>query len=343
MRRFFFKKLLIVLCILLVGCTGLSVPSEESDLTQAEIGQLQQNRWLFQLQDLEIPQAVKHEFPIIVMGPELGGINDKKFSKQEVTSMKEQGTLPVAYLSIGEASFYDSYWQDEWGSFVNDEVQVTDEAPDWLGKIPNKSWPEGVKVRYWEEEWWDIIEAQLDRIMESGYEGVYLDIVDAFQYWGAENTYGTDKEERLETDPRNEEEAAVRMIEFLRKLSNYTKESNSDFKIIPQNGESIIKYDQNQDYLQSIDGIGVEDLWFNEEEPGTFTENRLAYLKRFSDHNKIVLSVDYVDNGEGYYGDNKERIESYVKSCLSNNFYCYPALSDRELDTTHVIEEIQKK
>lgn len=345
---------LILSIFLLAGCSNFDLPfqddnensqkaSKETGLTNEEIPKLDEKSWLFQLQNLEVKKAAGSEFSVIVMGAELGGVKDKGFTKRQIESIKEQGNVPVAYLSIGEASHYDSYWQEEWGSFENGAVQVADVAPDWLGRVPNKNWPEGVKVRYWEDEWWEIIEGKLDELMETGYEGVYLDIVDAFQYWGSEGTYGVNKEERLETDPEDEEEAGERMIEFVKKLSDYTKQSNKDFRVIPQNGENIIKYDENNTYMDAIDGIGVEDVWFNEEQPSKYTQYRLKFLKEFLDNEKFVLSVDYVDNGDGYSGDNKERIDSYVKSCLSSGFYCYPALSDRELDTTHVIKEIQQK
>lgn len=310
------------------------------ELTTSEVQKYNQSKWLYQLQKLDVKETDRENFSFAVVGPELGGKNGKKLSQKEVQYLKDNGMTPVAYLSIGEASFYEWFWKEEWGSFSEGAVQVTNEAPSWLGKVPNKDWPEGVKVRYWHDEWWEIIKTQLDFIIASGYEGVYLDIVDAFQYWGNDGTYGEGNEARFETDPLNEDDAADEMIKLIENISIYTKATNSDFLVFPQNGESIVQYDDDQSFLHAIDGIGLEDLWFNEEELSIYTENRLPYIEKFSEAGKIVLSVDYVDDGEGYEGENEDRINYYLRECLAAGFYCYPALSDRELDRVWEIEGI---
>jgi len=42
-------------------------------------------------------------------------------------------------------------------------------------------------VKYWDKEWQQIIYgtpgAYLDRILKAGFDGVYLDLVDAFEYF----------------------------------------------------------------------------------------------------------------------------------------------------------------
>ncbi len=84
--------------------------------------------------------------------------------------------LVVCYMSIGEAENYRYYWVPGWefGS------------PAWLGD-PNPDWPGNYKVRYWEPEWKSIIltgdDAYLKRILAAGFDGVYLDLVDAFEYY----------------------------------------------------------------------------------------------------------------------------------------------------------------
>jgi len=84
--------------------------------------------------------------------------------------------LVISYMSIGEAEDYRYYWQSEWNS--TKPIWIEAENPDWEGNY---------KVRYWETDWQNIIygnsNAYLDKILNSGFDGVYLDIIDAFEYF----------------------------------------------------------------------------------------------------------------------------------------------------------------
>lgn len=82
----------------------------------------------------------------------------------------------IAYMSIGEAEDYRYYWQSSWET----------NPPSWLAG-ENANWPGNYKVRYWESEWQTIIygndNSYLKKIIDAGFDGVYLDIIDAFEYF----------------------------------------------------------------------------------------------------------------------------------------------------------------
>jgi cysteinyl-tRNA synthetase len=84
--------------------------------------------------------------------------------------------LVVSYMSIGEAEDYRYYWQQGWRT----------SPPVWLGN-ENPNWPGNYKVHYWDEGWRRIIlggaHSYLDRIIEAGFDGVYLDLISAFEYF----------------------------------------------------------------------------------------------------------------------------------------------------------------
>jgi len=84
--------------------------------------------------------------------------------------------LVIAYMSIGEAEDYRFYWNDSWK--VGSPSFIEKENPNWEGNY---------KVRYWENEWQQIIygtdNSYLDKIINIGFDGVYLDIIDAFEYF----------------------------------------------------------------------------------------------------------------------------------------------------------------
>ena len=79
-------------------------------------------------------------------------------------------------MSIGEAEDYRYYWQTDW----------TSTKPDWI-EAENPDWEGNYKVKYWETEWQNIIygdsDSYLDKIISVGFNGVYLDIIDAFEYF----------------------------------------------------------------------------------------------------------------------------------------------------------------
>ena len=101
-------------------------------------------------------------------------------SADEVSSLKRKSTghrrLVIAYLSIGEAEDYRYYWRRGWRK----------DNPSWLA-AENPAWPGNFKVRYWDPDWQRIIvgndDAYLKKIIDAGFDGVYLDIIDAFEYF----------------------------------------------------------------------------------------------------------------------------------------------------------------
>lgn len=106
--------------------------------------------------------------------------NDDSFTPAEIERLKTKpnggSRLVFCYMSIGEAEDYRYYWQSGW------EVG----NPDWLN-AENPYWAGNYKVNYWDSEWQSIIfgnqESYLKKILDVGFDGVYLDIVDAFEYF----------------------------------------------------------------------------------------------------------------------------------------------------------------
>ncbi|MBN2656082.1 MAG: endo alpha-1,4 polygalactosaminidase [Spirochaetales bacterium] len=84
--------------------------------------------------------------------------------------------LVISYMSIGEAEDYRFYWDPLWEK----------NPPSWLER-ENPQWRGNYKVRYWDPAWKELLfgnkDAYLDMILERGFDGVYLDIIDAFWYF----------------------------------------------------------------------------------------------------------------------------------------------------------------
>jgi cysteinyl-tRNA synthetase len=107
-------------------------------------------------------------------------LNDEAFTQAEITQLKNKANggkrLVICYMSIGEAEDYRYYWQSSWNS----------NKPDWIA-AENPDWPGNYKVKYWDNDWQGIIyknaDSYLDKIVSAGFDGVYLDIIDAFEYF----------------------------------------------------------------------------------------------------------------------------------------------------------------
>ena len=106
--------------------------------------------------------------------------NEVIYTKQEINLLKIKANgksrLVLCYMSIGEAESYRYYKKENW----------LGEKPSWLLE-ENPKWDENYKIKYWKEEWKDIIygnnKSYLYKIIYSGFDGVYLDIIDAYEYF----------------------------------------------------------------------------------------------------------------------------------------------------------------
>lgn len=106
--------------------------------------------------------------------------DNQEFTLSEISALKTKHNggkrLVICYMSIGEAEDYRYYWQSDWDK----------NKPNWLDK-ENPNWKGNYKVWYWETEWQNIIygnnNSYLKKILDAGFDGVYLDIIDAFEYY----------------------------------------------------------------------------------------------------------------------------------------------------------------
>jgi cysteinyl-tRNA synthetase len=106
--------------------------------------------------------------------------NEESFTAGEVESLRNKANggkrLVICYMSIGEAEDYRYYWKNGWKKG----------NPEWLYK-ENPDWEGNYKVKYWMDEWKQIIfgneNSYLDKILDAEFDGIYLDIIDAFEYF----------------------------------------------------------------------------------------------------------------------------------------------------------------
>jgi len=211
---------------------------------------------------------------------------DSPWTSSEIASLRagRVGRRVIAYLSIGEAEDYRPYWQQSWST----------SPPSWLlGENPD--WPGNFRVRYWRSEWQDVILDALDRIVASGFDGVYLDIVDAFEGFERDPVTGEFQDDMV--NPETTQSYRKDMIAWVQRVADRARATNSDFWVVPQNGVQLLA---DAGFASTISAVGVEDLFTN----GNKTANRddrafrLGFLQPFRDAGKPVFIIEYPRRAE---------------------------------------------
>jgi cysteinyl-tRNA synthetase len=84
--------------------------------------------------------------------------------------------LVLCYVSIGEAEDYRFYWQKGWKPG----------SPAFLGP-ENLQWKRNFAVKYWEPAWQALFvggkDSYLARVQTAGFDGIYLDKVDEYEWF----------------------------------------------------------------------------------------------------------------------------------------------------------------
>ncbi len=267
-----FQSMVFALCVVSCVSTG-SETKEEMAVEKTGQGAHTVRSWAYWLQD-PIPQSVA-ELPVdlVVIDYSADGSDDLAWDALEVAQMARSDKQIWAYFSIGEAESYRFYWKSEWA----------DAPPSFLGP-ENEDWAENYKVRYWQEEWWETaLRPYLDRILAAGFDGVYLDIIDAYWFWMERG------------EPR--EVVAEGMAKLVCRIAEYCRAGNGpSFAVCPQNGMGLINElspEWRNRYLTAISAIGVESLFFNlfSAEDG---RRRRELVRVFQGYGLSVLNVEYI-------------------------------------------------
>ncbi len=284
-----------VFFLIIAGCGGSGGGGGGSGGSEADLAAV--NDFLYQLQGgdegIDLEAIGETAFDLVVIDYSRDGSEDGEFTSEEIEALKDSSGGPkivLAYMSIGEAEDYRFYFDSSW---IDGSGDLTDEAPDYLAP-QNPDWPGNYKVRYWDSDWQEIIFSYLDRIIDAGFDGVYLDIIDAFEFFGS----GGEMEERPT--------AGADMIDFVLAIASYARETRgvTGFLVFPQNGAAILDEEGGDDYLDAVSGIGTEDtFYYGEEENDNDLDLDHAgevtpYLDRFVEAGKTVLAIDYVQDPE---------------------------------------------
>lgn len=120
-------------------------------------------------QFIEAVQATNYDLVLVDLY-----FNEEELTAADIESLKTKANggsrLVICYMSVGEAEDYRYYWNGL------DKNLICRENPNWKGNFA---------VKYWEADWKSVIygneQSYLKKILDAGFNGVYLDIIEAYE------------------------------------------------------------------------------------------------------------------------------------------------------------------
>lgn len=298
MRNFLVRLWIVVFLLSLIGC-GSKLFDKAPDWLAVK-------SFLYQLQRARPSRIGETAFDLVVVSISAAGNSPEVIPALKASPGGDK--IVLCYMSIGQAEDYRYYWQREWKE--NPPSWLDDSDPDWTGDY----W-----VRYWDTEWQAVIfgspESYLDQIIALGFDGVYLDRVDAYWYY----------------EEQGRDTAAQEMVDFILAFTEYAREKQPGFGVFPQNAEELGALFP--EYLDAMTGIGVEDLYYgyprdHEPSPADWTAEREAILDQWAAAGKLVLTIDYT-------GKPVQIADAYARS-LARGYV--PYVADRSLGRLRINE-----
>jgi cysteinyl-tRNA synthetase len=157
--------------------------------------------------------------------------------------------LLIAYVDIGQAEDYRTYWGEGW--VAPTETEPGD--PDFLVTIDPDGWSGNYPVAYWDSRWqelWIGEDGIIAQLATHGFDGIYLDWIEAY-----------DDEKVIERAEVAGKDAPDEMVSFISRLKEAGQSITPDFLVIAQNAPYLLD-DATDDYASKIDALAVEDTWF---------------------------------------------------------------------------------
>lgn len=258
--------------------------------------------WGYQLQALRLEEAIVAPFDLLVVDATKGHSAGRHFERGEVEQLKRKPDgsrrIVVSYMSVGEAEDYrPDYFTPEY---------MTEDAPDWLGH-ENPQWKGNRVINPCHAGWQATIlgdengrnvynsidPSPLYRLIELGFDGIYLDRVDVYR-------------EVTKQCP----DSRRKMVDFIARLGAHARKRAPGFMVILQNAEELVREPK---MLQTIDAIAKEDLFYgvdysqNLNKPG-MVEEAIGHLQAAKAAGRPVFVIDYVQSSSKK-ADAKRRIE----------------------------------
>jgi cysteinyl-tRNA synthetase len=236
-----------VLLALLAGCAATAPQERQSPLRDV-------SAWAIQLQGLDRDGALERlertKAGLVVIDPTRTVRGQESFPTQAVVARLGRTKLCFAYLNVGQAESYRTYWRSHWRAPT---VEQRGE-PSYLVTVDPDGWADNYPVAYWDLRWrgvlWGSPSCPLDQALADGFDGVFLDWILGF----AEPAVAA-AARRAGVDP------ADAMVALVRELRLDARRRRPGFLLLALNGARLVE--QRPEFAAVVDGIAQENLSFS--------------------------------------------------------------------------------
>jgi uncharacterized protein (TIGR01370 family) len=248
--------------VILAGLSLLALQQSHFALAQDSKPTTQSNplkavrTFMYQLQGLEEARAIdklaRSSYDLLVVEPTFTVKGSESFdAKGMVAKLKagKPGRLVIAYVDTGEAERFRVYWAKSW----KQPTKKKHGEPAFLLAPDPDGWTDDVSIAFWHPDWkglWLGEHGLIQQIMAAGFDGVYMDWVEACQ---EKRVVGAARADGVEP--------VGAMVDFIAEIRRQVRQARPEGVVIAQNAQELI--DLEPRYARVIDGVGFEDTWFS--------------------------------------------------------------------------------
>lgn len=236
--------------------------------------------FFYQLQGANFNDFNNRSFKLGVVDADESGL-----TRDQLSQLNTAGKQVFAYISAGEAETFRTYYTDNhWGTT----------PPDFFVEV-NPRWGTSYRVKFWDNDWQQVVIDRMTNLIQTGYKGAYFDVVDVYNVpavraaFAAENPGGNIREA---------------MVDFIVRLSATAKALNPDFQIMTQNAVGLLNtvdigsltqpLSPNVRYLNAIDGVGKESTFtYGDTYPISWGPWDAKYVENAVNAGKYVIGLEY--------------------------------------------------
>ncbi|MFZ5950286.1 MAG: endo alpha-1,4 polygalactosaminidase [Candidatus Rifleibacteriota bacterium] len=210
--------------------------------------------------------CVYHHEPtvkLLASGADLFVLDPDAYSSAEIKELRSANKIVFAYLSVGEAETYRKYY-----SSIASSGLIIGENPDWK---------ENFAIKYWEAGWKETLLKYSKEILNKGFNGLFVDVVDAWQLY--------------EGDVQNQRK--IEMQKLLTEIGFYLKSRGLEKGIIVQNSHELL---DDAILCTMVYGINQESLfasWATDSIDPQWQSEKIAALDRIRHQGKLVTTIEY--------------------------------------------------
>ncbi|MEZ6004911.1 MAG: endo alpha-1,4 polygalactosaminidase [Planctomycetota bacterium] len=200
--------------------------------------------WMYQLIGLDTPAGmnalVASPFEMVVIDPIANVLGSESYDiAAEVARLQQSGKRVFAYVNIGEAEDWRSYWQAEWDLNL----------PSWIAGEDSGGWDGNYPVYFWNAEWQAILADSLAQVADWGFDGIFMDWVEIYEYDVVAQTAAAmnlDSEDLL--------------VDYMGWIRSELDSLRPEMQMVAQNAAAL---GYRADYLSLVDAITQEAIWFD--------------------------------------------------------------------------------